>query len=100
MPAVAKGMDTCNLVAPPDRTGRKGVEKDLPQFATEHLRATAGAVVGLIGQYRPILVKLPYGLTSMENQTLKFFCQACHPQSDLSIVIVDIEHPTLRPRRR
>jgi hypothetical protein len=98
--ALAEGTDAADLVAPPDSAGRERVEQHLAQLAALHLGASTRAVVGFVQQDRPVPVEDPHRLAPLQDETPELIHQGRRLQGQLAVVIVDVEHPALRPRRR
>ncbi len=100
MTTLAKGADAAGLVPPPNGAGRERVEQDPSQLAPLHLGASARAVVGVVEQDGSAPVEDPCRLAALQDEAAEVVDQACRPECRLAVVVVDVEHPALRARRR
>ncbi len=61
-----------------------------------HLGATAAAVVGLVEEERAVRVEHPRRLGAFTDDPAELVEQPGRLQRELSVVVMDVEHPALR----
>jgi hypothetical protein len=87
-------------VTPADSALRQRVDQHLPQVGALHLGTPARAVVGLVEQNCAVGLQDPHGLAALQDQALELGHQVGGLDGELAVVVVDVEHSALRPRRR
>jgi len=98
VPALAQGARAGHPVTPPDGPGRERVEQRAAQLAAQHLGAPTRTVVGLLEQDGPAPVEEPHRLTARQDEGAELVHQSRRLQCRLAGVVMDVEHPALRPR--
>ncbi len=100
MATASEGTDAAGLAPPADGARGERVEQNLAQIAALHLGPSSRTVVASVEEDAPIAVEEPHRLTAFEDEALEFVHQAGRLQSELPVVVVDVEHPPLRARQR
>jgi hypothetical protein len=83
---VAQGPGAGDLPSPVDRAVGQGVQQQVTQVATVHLRPTTCAVVA----------EQAHGLTALVDDLEEVVVQTGGVQGFLPVLRVDVEHPALR----
>ena len=100
MAARGEGAHAADLVPPPDGAGRERLEQDPAELTALHLGAATRAVVGLFEQDVPVPVEDPHRLAARQDEAAELLGEARRREGRLAGVVVDVEHPALRPRGR
>ena len=93
-------VDRGDLAAPPDRAGGQRVQQYLPQLASVDLGPSTVARVQLVDEHRAVLVEDPRRLATCMDDALELLEQPGRLQRPLPVVVMDVEHATLRPSGR
>ncbi len=100
MTALAETPGPGDLAAPADRAPGQGVEQHAPQVRTLRFGPASRTVVALFEKDLAILSRSARRLASFKDDGVELFRQAGGLQSELPVVVVDVEHPALCPRIR
>jgi hypothetical protein len=98
--SVAERVNGSELAPPLQGALGQGLEQDAPQLTARHFGACSAPLVRLVEQDFAVRVDHSRRLPACVNDSAEPFVKASRLQGELTVVLVNVEHPTLRAGRR